>query len=74
MNISDQELRGMVRAAVARARQGPAPAGAGDSTPFRMDASHARLPLVAGGDEDGQCLIEPAVRCVHCGYCQSLGH
>jgi hypothetical protein len=72
MNISDQELRGMVRAAIARARQEPA--GVDGSTTYRTDASHARLPLVAGGDEDGQCLIEPAVRCIHCGYCQSLGH
>jgi hypothetical protein len=29
---------------------------------------------VAGGDADGACLIEPAVRCTHCGYCQSYGH
>ena len=36
-------------------------------------ASHLRLPLVSG-DEDGACLIEPAVRCNHCGYCLSLGH
>jgi hypothetical protein len=36
-------------------------------------ASHLRLPLVSG-DEDGACLIEPSVRCNHCGYCLSLGH
>ena len=32
------------------------------------------LPLARGGDGDGACLIEPAVRCNHCGYCQSYGH
>jgi len=36
-------------------------------------ASHMRLP-VRSGDEEGACLIEPAVRCNHCGYCLSLGH
>jgi hypothetical protein len=72
MNLSDQELREMVRAAIARARQESD--GAGGPTPYQADASHARLPLVTGGDEEGQCLIEPAVRCIHCGYCQSLGH
>ena len=36
-------------------------------------ASHLRLPLVSG-DEDGACVIEPSVRCNHCGYCLSLGH
>jgi hypothetical protein len=29
--------------------------------------------LASGGD-DGACLIEPTVRCTHCGFCQSLGH
>ena len=33
-----------------------------------------RLPLLSGGDDDGACLIEPSVRCNHCGYCQSFGH
>jgi len=37
-------------------------------------ASHTRLPLLRSGDDDGMCLIEPAVRCNHCGYCLSLGH
>jgi hypothetical protein len=36
-------------------------------------ASHGLLTLVSG-DADGQCIIEPAVRCTHCGYCLSLGH
>jgi hypothetical protein len=30
--------------------------------------------LFAGGDADGNCVIEPAVRCNGCGYCQSYGH
>jgi hypothetical protein len=73
MEISDQELRAMVRDAIARHGQPPnvdAPALAG----FRTHASHGLLTLVSGGDPDGQCLIEPAVRCNHCGYCQSMGH
>jgi hypothetical protein len=83
MNISEEELRVMVRAAVARARQEPSFDGRIDTRPnvqadrpatFQSHVSHARLGLVAGGDADGQCLIEPAVRCNHCGYCQSLGH
>jgi hypothetical protein len=38
------------------------------------NASFVRLPLSSGGDGDGACLIEPSVRCNHCGYCQSYGH
>jgi hypothetical protein len=83
MNISEEELRAMVRAAVARARHEPSFDGRTETRPnvqpdrpvtFQSHASHARLGLVSGGDADGQCLIEPSVRCNHCGYCQSLGH
>ena len=98
MAMSDQELREMVRAAVARqmparhAEQaghseplgragypdyvlrtqpsGPAPSSASS----HLHASHALLPLGPGGDADGRCVIEPAVHCTHCGYCQSMGH
>jgi hypothetical protein len=34
-----------------------------------------RLAVLAGDAVgDGACLIEPAVGCNHCGYCQSYGH
>lgn len=39
-----------------------------------LHASHARFTLPRGADGDGPCLIEPSVRCNHCGYCQSMGH
>ena len=79
MEISEQELRALVRDAIARNGReagGPADlAGAGALSTFdRMHASHGRLPLAGGSEGDGLCLIEPAVRCNHCGYCQSFGH
>ena len=50
------------------------PGGAPDpASAFHAHSSHLRLALASGGD-DGACIIEPAVRCNHCGYCQSLGH
>jgi hypothetical protein len=74
--MNDQELREMVRESIAR-HLGPEagrPATVRPETMFEgSHASHLRLPLVSG-DEDGACLIEPAVRCNHCGYCLSLGH
>jgi len=74
MDISDQELRALVRDAIARHGRPPgaAPALAGHA--LAGDASHGRFPLAGGGADEGQCLIEPRVRCNHCGYCQSLGH
>lgn len=63
----------MIRDSIAR--QAGAPRVAPDpESAFAAHVSHLRLPLVRGGDADGQCVIEPAVRCSHCGYCQSLGH
>ena len=76
MQISDQELRALVRDAIARhgREAGGAPEPARPAAITRIDGSHARFPLPGGSADDGQCLIEPAVRCNHCGYCQSLGH
>ena len=77
MEISDQELRALVRAAIARNAGGVSSDAAGHDAPGlfdRMHASHGRLPLAGGSEGDGSCLIEPSVRCNHCGYCQSLGH
>jgi hypothetical protein len=69
--MTEAELREMVRASIARV--------AGAAPPFEPrpqgdHASFARLPLARGSEGDGACLIEPAVRCNHCGYCQSYGH
>jgi hypothetical protein len=36
--------------------------------------SHGLLVVARGSEGDGSCLIEPAVGCIHCGYCQSYGH
>ena len=75
--MNDQELREMIRDSIARHASGGAgrPGAAPDpAAAFSAHVSHVRLPLVRGADEDGACLIEPAVRCNHCGYCQSLGH
>lgn len=37
--------------------------------------SHILLKVVAGSEvDDGMCVIEPRVRCNHCGFCQSYGH
>ncbi len=37
--------------------------------------SHILLKVIAGSDvDDGMCVIEPMVRCNHCGFCQSYGH
>jgi hypothetical protein len=79
MEISESELRAMVREAIARqagrpaAGEGHQPAALLTPADSRIHPSHGRLPLTSG-DADGFCVIEPAVRCNHCGYCLSVGH
>ena len=74
MDVSESELRVLVRAAIAK-QAGREAASSQPGEPFwRAHASHGLLPLARGGDGDGACLIEPSVRCNHCGYCLSYGH
>ena len=88
--MTDQELRAMVRDAIARASARPSTGSGravsdsltlssskGEPDPerdFRANVAFAVLPLTRGGDGDGPCLIEPGVRCTHCGFCVSFGH
>lgn len=74
--MSDEELRALVRAAIAR-HAGRTP-GAAPQQPaaitIHLHASHGTFTLPVGADADGPCLIESAVLCTHCGYCRSYGH
>lgn len=76
--MTDDELRTIVREAVARHLGGAAAAPAAPAPvpapPWREHPSFGRFLLPRGDDEGGPCLIEPAVHCNHCGYCQSHGH
>jgi hypothetical protein len=75
--MNEQELRALVREAVERHLGGkrgtaPVPHFPGSSSPH---PSHILLKIVPGSEaEDGACVIEPSVRCTHCGFCQSYGH
>lgn len=79
--MNEEMLRAVIREAVER-RLGRSPESSGppaspalfrpaSQTLFSIDASHERYSLPPSG---GPCLIEPAVQCNHCGYCESHGH
>ena len=75
--MTESELRALIRESIAKHLGSPAPqaaTGGFDVSRSGAHASHGLLPLARGGDGDGACLIEPAVRCNHCGYCLSYGH
>jgi hypothetical protein len=70
--MDEQALRALARQAIARHLHGPSQ---DEPSPVRLvltsHASHGRYVLPK---TDGPCLIEPAVQCNHCGYCESHGH
>ena len=74
--MTEEELRALVRESVERhLRRGPTMTAAPDVPTGAPHVSHLILPVQAGDAiGDGICLIEPTVRCNHCGYCQSYGH
>ena len=71
--MDEQALRELVRQAVARHLRGADERDDGVVRPLVLTAhaSHYRYALP---ESDGPCVIEPTVRCNHCGYCQSHGH
>jgi hypothetical protein len=76
--MTDEEIRSLVRDAVSRhLGASSAPAASQSAVPvplWRSHASFGKFLVPAGTELDGPCLIEPAVHCNHCGYCQSYGH
>ena len=71
--MTEQELRALVREAIAKAGVGAAKAAPYGTTMPTAHSSHALFTL-APGDPEGRCIIEPGVACNHCGYCKSYGH
>lgn len=81
--MNEDELRAVIRAAVERHLGNASP----ESVPARATPGEPRRdavgPLVAiafgqyqldRAAGDTNCLIEPAVRCNHCGFCKCHGH
>ena len=73
--MNEQDVRALVREAIERHLGRPDIEKRG-LTPFSHDhPSHILLKVLPGSHvDDGMCVIEPAVRCNHCGFCQSYGH
>ena len=71
--MNEDALRALVRETLARldSRSAPPPPDPGALLQFTSHPSHYQYALTPS---DGPCLIEPAVQCNHCGYCQSHGH
>lgn len=79
--MTDDEIRALVRTAIHQHLGQPPAAGVVErpATPA-LPAGAIPIPMSFGryrferAPDDTTCLIEPAVRCNHCGYCLCHGH
>ena len=77
--MTEEDLRALVRQSVARhlsaAGSGPSAGAAGrpEAPAPGVHPSFGRYLLPREPGDSGACLIEPAVKCNHCGFCQSHG-
>jgi hypothetical protein len=79
--VTDDEIRSLIRVAVqkhlepasAERRGASLDAPAAAPQPPMLSISFGRYALPRAED-DTMCIIEPAVKCNHCGYCQCHGH
>ena len=77
--MTDDEIRSLIRVAVQK-HLGPAEPG---GAPLNAPAVAPQPPVLSisfgryalpRAEDDTMCIIEPAVKCNHCGYCQCHGH
>lgn len=74
--MNEELIRSLVRDTIARhlgtsGALAPPDPDAALPVSFLAHGSHYRYAVPKLGDS---CVIEPAVRCNHCGYCESHGH
>jgi len=72
--VNDDDVRALVREAIERhlgAEIQPASSPLSQQAPSLLSFHRYKLPRAS---DDVMCLIEPAVRCNHCGYCECHGH
>jgi hypothetical protein len=78
--VNEEELRALVRAAIQRHLSAPSASAREPLSELRRDAAGANESIsfaqyqIARAPDDTMCLIEPAVRCNHCGFCKCHGH
>jgi len=83
--MNEEQLRALVREAIAKHLGQDVSAasshlvGPAVQSSARPPAGHPGHPshglfVLPAANDSGACVIEPSVRCNHCGYCKSMGH
>lgn len=80
--MTDEEIRSLVRVAIQK-HLGTSTSAQGASVDRPHDIAPPQPPALSisfgryalpRAEDDTMCIIEPAVPCNHCGYCQCHGH
>lgn len=71
--MNEDELRALIRQAVEKHVGGEAMGGLKPAPASAVSLSFGQYRLERAAD-DNMCLIEPTVRCNHCGFCKCHGH
>lgn len=73
--MNEDALRALVRETIARIEtRGGDPVAPDPAALFDPRALASNFKYNLTPSPDGSCVIEPNVRCNHCGYCLSHGH
>jgi hypothetical protein len=78
--VNDDELRALIRVAIQRHLTADPSIRLKPDTTVSFPQSSSVVPMSFGqyqlerAADDTMCLIEPAVRCNHCGFCKCHGH
>lgn len=72
--MNEDALRAIVRETIARVASRTGEAHVSDAPRLLSIAPHPASYQYTLPPSDGPCLIEPGVRCNHCGYCQTHGY
>lgn len=81
--MHEDQLRALIRDAIAQhlgsdGRAGmpsrPVASPRSGHAPYLTHLSHGKFVSLAPTEPDAPCVVEPHVRCHHCGFCQSYGH
>ena len=75
--MTEEQVRALVRDALVRhlgTTRTDARTADGSASRPSPHVAHGRFVFLAPSEPDAPCIVEPQVKCHHCGFCQSYGH